>query len=318
MSEQKKQRAPAPPPVPSKKKKRRLKPMRVAVFVLILLLLLAGIITAVVLLVRPGRPASGGEDGNQAVFGLKDILVEGSSHYTEEEIIQASGLTVGQSIFSVKKREAAEKILQAFPYVERVTVTSPSFTTVKITIVEAEPVAVVEAEDGWIILGGNGKGLEKLPDGSDRLAEFMKIRCTLEEGAGVGHTLMNEENMATLQSLFSAISAQGLDIREIDIRDNIDIRLRWKDQITVLLGNDLNLEHKMAVLSSTLKRILEKNGENTRGQMDLSSYSNSNVDQQQAVYTPEELLNTTTKPAATTTAPSTETTSAATTTTAAA
>ena len=166
------------------RKKRRLKPVRVAVFVLILLLLAAGIVAAVVLLLRPGRPASGGGE-HSAVFGLKSIAVEGSTHYTDEEIIEASGLSVGQSIFSLKKKQAAENILRAFPYVERVMVESPSFTSIKISIVEAEPVAAVQAPGGWIILGENGKGLEKLPEDSSRLADYLLLRCTLADGAGV-------------------------------------------------------------------------------------------------------------------------------------
>ena len=280
---------------PKKKKRRRLKPLRVAVFVLLLLLLAAGIVTAVVLLLRPGKPASGEGGGNQAVFGLKSITVEGSTHYTEEEIIQASGLSLGQSIFSVNKRTAAERILQAFPYVERVTVKSPSFTTLKITIEEAEPIAVTEAEDGWFILGENGKGLEKLPDGSGRAEEYLKIRCTLEPGAGVGSRLMSDEDMELLQSILTAISSHGLtDIREIDLKDNIDLRLRWKDQITILLGSDINLDHKMAVLSTMFPLVLKEHGDDTRGQIDLSSYSNADPDKQQGVYTPEELLTTTT------------------------
>ncbi len=272
------------------RKKRRLKPARVAVFVLILLLLAAGIVAAVVLLLRPGRPASGSGE-HSAVFGLKSIAVEGSTHYTDEEIIEASGLSVGQSIFSLKKKQAAENILRAFPYVERVMVESPSFTSIKISIVEAEPVAAVQAPGGWIILGENGKGLEKLPEDSSRLADYLLLRCTLADGAGVGSTLLSDQDMQTLQSLLNAISSQEVtDIREIDLRDAIDIRLLWKDQITVLLGSDINLEHKLAMFASTLKLILQENGEDAQGQIDLSSYSNSDPDKQQAVYTPQEVL----------------------------
>ena len=281
---------------PKKTKKRRLKPFRVAVLVLILLLLIGGIIAGVLVLLRPGVKAPPGEENTQAAFGVKAIDVEGSTHYTAEEIVEASGLYVGQSIFSVKKRQAAEKILQAFPYVEQVTVDSPTLTTLKITIEEAEPVAAVAKEDGWIILGANGKGLEALPAGSERLSEYVKVRCGLLDDAAVGNRLLSDENMDALQALFTAFSAHSLtDVREIDLRDDTDIRLNWRDQIVLALGNDINLDHKIEVLASkVISLVLEKHGDTVRGVINVSSYSGTDSDQYQAVFTPENLLPTTT------------------------
>ncbi len=299
---------------PKKKKKRRLRPFRVAILVLILLVLVGGIVAGVLLLLRPGVKAQPGEENTQAVFGVKTIDVEGSVHYTAEEIVEASGLYIGQSIFSLKKRQAAEKILQAFPYVEQVTVDSPTLTTLKITIEEAEPVAVVAKDDGWIILGANGKGLEALPEGSERLSEYVRVRCGLLDDAAVGSRLLSDESMDALQALFTAFSAHSLtDIREIDLRDDTDIRLNWRDQIVLALGNDINLDHKIEVLAAkVISLVLEKHGDTARGVINVSSYSGSDPDQYQAVFTPENLLPTTTAPGTgTSAAPTTTTASSA-------
>ena len=273
------------PPV---RRKRRIRWFRVIMLILILLLIVAGIVAAVVLLRGPSSPGDGDQ---RAVFGVKTILVEGNTHYAEQDIVDTSGIFVGQSVFSVDKRAAAEKILAAYPYVEKVTVDSPAFTTVRITLTEAQPAGIVAFGEGWLVIGENGKGLEALDADSDRLGDYLKIRSTLLEGAGVGQPLLSDRSAGILSSLRAALTEYALtDVEEIDLRDPTDIRINWKNQIVILLGNDTNLDAQIRAASTTvLPKILEKYGETAKGQLNMTSYSGSDSSRY-GVYTPEELL----------------------------
>ena len=99
-----------------KKKKRRVTPFQLLIALLIAILLVVAAVVAFFLLV-PRSTANAGEEGQKtAIFGIDSIEVVGDTRYTEEEIIGAGGLYVGQSIFSISKKQAAESILASFPY----------------------------------------------------------------------------------------------------------------------------------------------------------------------------------------------------------
>ena len=95
--------------VPKKKKRRRISRFHMAVAVVVALLLVAGAVTAFLLL-APRTPVPGAEDGRKtAVFGVSNITVEGDTRYSSEDIIEKSGVFIGQSVFSVNKKKAAEE-----------------------------------------------------------------------------------------------------------------------------------------------------------------------------------------------------------------
>lgn len=280
-----------------KRKKRRINRLRVTIFLFIVILAVAGSIALLVLKSPSFKPVSGDTSSrSQAVFGVKTITVTGCTHYTDDQIIETSGIYNGQSVFAVNKRKAAEKILQAFPYVQKVTVDSPSFNVIKISIQEEEPVGIVATDNGWFVMGRSGKGLEFLPADSDRVGGYFKIKGTVLEDGGVGHMLLDDRSLSILDSLFSAFDTYGLqNVDEIDVTDYTNISLDWNGQITVLLGNDTNLDHEISVTVTTLNRVLQSYGENARGKLDLSTYSDSDTSNDWTVFTPEDLLTEKTK-----------------------
>lgn len=275
-----------------KRKKRRLNRLRVSVFLFIVILAVAGIIAFLMLKSPSFKPVSGDTSSrSQAVFGVKTITVTGCTHYTDDQIIETSGIYDGQSVFAVNKRKAAEKILQAFPYIQKVTIESPSFNAIKISIQEEEPFGIVATDNGWFVMGRSGKGLEFLPAESDRVGGYFKIKGTVIEDGGVGHMLLDDRSLSILSSLFSGFDTYGLqNIDEIDVTDYTNICLDWNGQITIKLGNDTNLDHEISVAVTTLEPVLQKYGQNTRGELDLSGYSDSDPNNDWALYTPEDAL----------------------------
>ena len=270
------------------RKKRRINRFRVAVLLFVLILLIAVVIAAVLMIQSSGKPKKGSDGRDTALFGVKSIAVEGTSHYTEAQITEAGGIYTGQSVFFVNKRRAAENILKSFPYVETVTISNPSFSQIKISIREAEPVGVIRHKSGWLIIGDNGKGLEELSADSSRLADYRVLKCNMLKNGGLGHLTLDDRSLGIIDTVAAATGGTNLEgVREVDFREFTDIKLNWRDMIQIRLGNDVSLESKLGYASKTLERVLAKNGENVEGQIDLSVYSEANP---KAIFTPEELL----------------------------
>lgn len=281
-------------PSTGRRKKRHLNRKRITIFAFVMIVVLAGITTGLMLASSHGQSQgsqSTSGSSNAALFGIKTIEVQGASRYTQKQLIDTSGISVGQSLFFVNKKRAAQNILDTYPYVAKVSVSTPSLTGILITIEEEIPAGIVQSKDGWLVVGRSGKGLELLDEGSDRLAEYITLTGKTAENPAVGHMVWETRGQALLSALYAALEANSItDIRGIDFSSYTDIRLNWKDQITVKLGTDMNLEHEVSTMATTLPRVLNSRGQDARGQLDISSYSDSSTDNDMTVFTPEDLL----------------------------
>lgn len=274
------------------RRKRRINKKRVAILVFIVIMMITAVTISVMLVRSSSKPKNPSREEQTAVFGIKSIVVEGSAHYSDDQILEASGLFVGQSLFFVNKRKTAENILKHFPYIETVTVKNTSFSEIKISITEATPVGIVRWDNGWLIIGENGKGLELLPEDSDRADDYRKFTCEVLENGGVGCLTVNSRTRDIINTLYGTFETTNLsDVWEANLKSYTDIVLYWKDSIELKIGSDVNLQEKLEFATSTLDRVLKKHGDSADGVIDLRFFTQSN---QKAVFTPRELLTDTT------------------------
>ncbi len=273
----------------AKHKRRKINHMRVALLLFSMVVMILVVVGAVLLVSSQVNQNSAESGSPNAMFGIKNIMIEGNSRYTDEQIIKAGDINVGQSLFLINKRNVAENILKAYPYVDKVTVSNPSFSTIKISIEEVQPVGIINNKLGWLIVGANGKGLEQLSDSSARVADYRKIECVKQKGNGVARLTLDDRTLAAVNAIVDAADGSTLDaVLEIDVSDLTDIKLNWKDQISIKLGGDMSLESKLNYTRKTLDRVLSSHGSDASGQIDLSMYSETSP---KAVFTPSDLLN---------------------------
>ena len=233
--------------VPKKKKRRRISRFHMAVAVVVALLLVAGAVTAFLLL-APRTPVPGAEDGRKtAVFGVSNITVEGDTRYSSEDIIEKSGVFIGQSVFSVNKKKAAEEVLEAFPYIEKVAVDSPSFDHVRISVTEVTLLGALSTEEGFLMIGANNKLVERLAPGEMPPEGLMMLQGRIASTV-VGEQALEERSYAAALKLLESVRQNEMEgIVGLDVTDSSNLQLNWKNQITILLGSDVNLDYEMGV-----------------------------------------------------------------------
>lgn len=269
------------------KRRRRLRLMRAAIMLTVILVL--GLVVALVVLRAMGIAAS--KRGETTTFlAVKAIEVEGDSRYTDEQILQESGLYVGQSLLAVNKVQAHQRLMQAFPYLDWVEIGNSSFDTVRIQVRETAVLGAVEASDGWLVLGANNHALERLA--ADGVPEGMlRIRGAATVGEAIGDPLLDERSLRVTTTIIDAAATNKLEgITGIDLTEKTNIRLWWKDRIEVVLGNESNLAAEIDHLPGILESMLKNNGETAAGRLDMSSYADDNPNNDRAIYTPAELL----------------------------
>ena len=283
------------PRTPKKKRSRSIgaRRLRAALF-LIALIILFMVLTFItrLLLSRdtvPGVHDPYGNDTSEApgAFSVQSLTVVGNIHYTADQILRASGLYVGQSVWALNTSKAEANIKDACPYVESVKVTSSLASAVTVTVTETTIAGAMYHDGNWILVGANGQGVDTLPVESDLPPRYLYFKGATYSGNKLGQQAMDDRCTAIMKDILSEAEKQQLTgIAEIDMTDKSNLSLNWNNQITVLLGNDFNLEHKIAVMAKLLPTVLTNHGKQARGVLDISPYSSDELTDQ-VVFTPD-------------------------------
>ncbi len=261
--------------------------------IVMLVMILALVIASVVLWFATPRPEEPKKDVSTEnnLFAVKSITVEGNTKYQEAAVIGESGVLVGQSIFTVDSNAIEAHLLETFPYFSSVEVQTLHMDNVHIAVKETEVLGVMYADGCWVPIGVNGKALDKQEVTSDRPRHMLYIKSQAPAGGiQVGKAALDEYSSSVLQTILGAINQYELtDVVEIDITNMTDIRLNWRGQIEILLGNTTNLLHEIGVAATTIPKILTSRGAQVSGRLNLTSYSNESLESQ-AIFTPASLL----------------------------
>lgn len=266
-----------------KRKRRRLKMMRLAI-VLTVLLLLALIISLVVLHISGSIHK---QNGTKTEFlAVTAIEVEEETRYTPEQIIEASGLFVGESLLVVNKVEAHNAILAALPYLEYVDISNSSFSTIHIAVRETRVLGAVQTADGYVVLGDNNHALERLAE-EDVPADMLRIFGAETVNETVGETLLAARDIQMCRTLVTAADTYELEhLSRINLQAKTNVRIRWKEQIEVVLGNESNFPAQIKALTGILPTLLTNNGEAATGRLDMTFYADDDASNDRAIFSP--------------------------------
>ncbi len=225
-----------------------------------------------------------------AVMDVTAIYVEGDTRYTYEQIVEKSGLEVGQNLLSVNKQEAHDRLREAFPYLSTIEVGNASFSELRINVTEVIEMAAVRVGDDYIIVGENNRALERMPL-KEAPSAMLKIKGATLLSEKIGEDLMDERSLRICQIIIDAAQQYGLDnLTSIDLTQKNRINIKLDKRLQVMLGNETNIPTQIAVLVSTLPTLYENNGKDVTGQLDMTSYSDDDPDNNKSPFKSKEQL----------------------------
>ena len=221
-------------------------------------------------------------------FKVDRIVVSGHEKYSYEAVVEAADIDRGGSLLSFGKAKAAGRITRALPYVKsvRIGITLPG--TVKIHIEELDVVySVQDTQNNWWLITCDGRVVEKT-DAAKAVKNTVITGFVLEkpevgkqavaaepvpgeadsEGDGAKPDVSSERRLKTALSI-----AYQLELNEIlgtaasiNVTDMTDIELWYGTQYQVLLGDEGQLEEKLA----TMKAAINQMDSRESGIMDLT------------------------------------------------
>lgn len=191
-------------------------------------------------------------------FKVRTVEVMGSSHYSEEEIKEMilQGPMAYNSVLApiVCSKDDTGDI----PFVEGFRVKQMNRNTIVISVKEKKPVGCIPYLDSYIYFDRNGIFIESSRERAEKVPYF--------DGIQVENVVMNEKLPIKGKTILNTAVALSTIFQKNDMLpdhiafdENNQISLVYGD-ITVQLGEDKNLEDKMAKVFSILPMISGKKG----------------------------------------------------------
>lgn len=186
-----------------------------------------------------------------AVFKVDGFEIEGETLYTKEEIIAASGIPQGKSIFFADLDEAKVNIESKLPYTNNVQLSRKLPDTIIIRLESTDKAYAVEKSEGlYALTNRDFKVLEiagVIPEGvvpvigaTPVTAEPGKPLSFVNEGESVDATLNLIKNIS------SAVADSGLDgVNLISVRSRSNIYLIYQERIVMRLGDSTEIDKKI-------------------------------------------------------------------------
>lgn len=252
--------------------------------------------------------------GATVFFQVETIAVAGNSRYSSQEVIDASGVQVGDNLFQMNKNQISQRILQQLPYIGAVSPqrSLPSTLTIQVTEIAAaarietyqdssipqEPEEEAAQEDSsgegeeepasladqpWLV-SVSGKLLEPAApsDGAPSVTGLM----LLAPQAGTMAAVPQEQQyrLDALKELLSALEEMGqLEwVSSIDLTHSTWIGMRYRENFDARLPLGEDLSRSLSVLSQAVENTIQTRGDRAAGTMDLTQ------ELADAIFTPAE------------------------------
>ena len=168
-------------------------------------------------------------------FRVDTIEVTGTERYTEKDVIEASGIQLGDNLFLLNKYEAARSIAEQLPYIdiEDIRIRRELPDTLLIDVAECgTPLAVIQDGSAWL-LSPKGKIVEQLP--ASQAGDYAVIDgCELlAPSVGTDIALSTEfaNQQTSLLALLAALDAAGLTDRVDAIQDVKEMAIAYRTAV---------------------------------------------------------------------------------------
>jgi len=207
------------------------------------------------------------------LFQIEEITVTGSDRYAPDEIIEVSGIEIGENLLRLDTGRIEQELLTAFPYIASVSVERrfPHRVELVITQYLPEAAAIEDGEAALITLEGKmlERGLVNVPAGLP-LVRGLRLE-DYQPGDMIGGVMNpdNQERLVMLRYLFEAAYNINFGaIADVNVTDRLNMSIVYQGRVVVLLGSEADLEYKLTFTRHMIENQME---EDTQALLDVSN-----------------------------------------------
>ncbi len=185
-------------------------------------------------------------------FKADAVLVSGNVRYTEEQVREASGLSLGDNLFLLNRRKAARRVTEALPYIENVHISARLPDTLVIEVTECgAALAIPQGETVWVMsVSGKLVGAEAEAGGLPVVQGCELLAPSV--GGAVALGTEQRERQDSLLALAAALDRAGA-LEQVQA-----IRLESASEIVMDYGNRFAVKMRYGADYDKMLRFIDK------------------------------------------------------------
>lgn len=229
--------------------------------------------------------------GATVFFRVEQVTVTGNQRYTQEEIIAASGIQLGDNLYSLNKVRIDQNLRKSLPYIGELTINRSLPSTIVITVTEWEAVAQVAvptaeqlaalqeelgdepvqaAQEPWLI-SVKGKLLEPAPADSAAITVTGLIPLSPQAGSMLEVPEGEKTRLSALTGLLEALGEEGVLSQISDIRlESTRLTVRYAGRFDVKMELNADFGYDVRLMQAIREKMEGQDGEEASGSMDLT------------------------------------------------
>ncbi len=189
---------------------------------------------------------------------IENIIIDGSSIYTPEEIYEAAGVLKGKNMLSLRESKVKRELTKKLPYIKDVKLERQLPDTVILTIRSTADKYIISGDSQSLTLDTDGKVVsvtkQSLDEGLYRIDGFEYQEFS--EGDIYKPNESNRERYELMQRIVAGFDKSGVvNSAVIELRDTDNVRVIYKDKIAVYLGDCKNLEEQIPYASGIIAQV---------------------------------------------------------------
>lgn len=201
-------------------------------------------------------------------FRMDHIVVSGNVRYSEQEVLDASGLSTGGNLYFLNKYDVKEAIFAKLPYVEEVKINRKLPDTLLIELRECTAVAGIADGDAVWLISDQGKLLERMdkpPEGCPTVTGAALHDPTASKPMDLGADMAYRGGVMLALLRESEERGMRAKLGEIDMQDATALSFTYLGRFTVRFPWTADVGYKLESLST----VVEYLEENETGRIDL-------------------------------------------------
>lgn len=208
--------------------------------------------------------------GMTVFFKVSKIEVSGAMRYTQQEIIDASGVKKGSNLVMLNCEAAQQRLCDELIYIGKAKITRKLPNKVIIEVRETGTVAIIDSDEGRKLIDSRCRVLENADDAQAvafvNIAGLSAVKPKIGEVIGTADE--DKPKVEYLAAILSAMEEQAMlgDVSTIDISNTANAQFDYLGRFKVKLGGNQDTQMKLARLTAAVKLL----GEQETGSFDLS------------------------------------------------
>ena len=191
------------------------------------------------------------------LFVVNDITVVGEGIYSAEELVNASGVSVGENLYSFRASSVEKSVTFNCPYIKDVELDRQMPDKVTLSVSEDKPVYYAIVFGEYKLLSEGLRVLESVSSPEELPEGLIRLRLPALAYSVEGRVIkfVNEKRERGIREVLAVTLESVLveKITTIDLRDQFDITMVCEGKTKLVIGDSERLSHKLKTASKVLE-----------------------------------------------------------------